>query len=59
MKNIVSHSNEEKYMKKIKKVIGIIIVLVLAFVYAHIAKPNNIYDKKVDNSEYLSTGVVC
>ncbi len=46
-------------MKKIKKVIGIIIVLVLAFVYAHIAKPNNIYDKKVDNSEYLSTGVVC
>lgn len=46
-------------MKKLKKVIGIIIVLVLAFVYAHIAKPNNIYDKKVDNSEYLSTGVVC
>ncbi len=46
-------------MKKIKKVMGIIIVLVLAFVYAHIAKPNNIYDKKVDNSEYLSTGVVC
>ncbi len=46
-------------MKKLKNVIGIIIVLILAFVYAHIAKPNNIYDKKVDNSEYLSTGVVC
>ncbi len=46
-------------MKRLKNVISIIIVLILAFVYAHIAKPNNIYDKKVDTSEYLSTGVVC
>lgn len=46
-------------MKRLKNVIIIIIVLVLSFAYAHIEKPNNIYDKKVDNSEYLSTGVVC
>ena len=46
-------------MKRLKNVVGIIVVLALSFVYAHIAKPNNIYDKNVDNSEYLSTGVVC
>ena len=46
-------------MKRLKNIIGVIIALILAFAYAHIAKPNNIYDKKVDNSEYLSTGVVC
>ena len=46
-------------MNKLKKIVSIIIILILAFLYAHIAKANNIYDKKVDNSEYLSTGVVC
>ena len=30
---------------------------VLAFAYGHIAKLNNIYDKTVDNSKYLGTGV--
>ena len=45
-------------MKKIKRVIGICLLLALAFVYAHIAKANMIYDKSIDNSEYLNTGVV-
>lgn len=44
-------------MKKIKFIIGIIIVIVLSFLYAHIAKVNAIYDRNVDNSEYMSTGV--
>lgn len=43
-------------MKKIKKLIGIVIILVFAFGYAHIAKMNIIYDKNVDNSEYLDMG---
>ena len=45
-------------MKKIKWVIGICLILILAFVYAHIAKANMIYDKSIDSSEYQNTGVV-
>ena len=48
----------ENNMKKIKWVIGICLILVLAFVYAHIAKANMIYDKSIDSSEYQNTGVV-
>lgn len=48
----------EHNMKKIKWVIGICLILVLAFVYAHIAKANMIYDKSIDSSEYQNTGVV-
>lgn len=43
-------------MKKAKSIIGIIVLLVFAFVYAHIEKMNMIYDKTVDNSAYQSTG---
>lgn len=45
-------------MKKVKWIIGIIIVLILAFLYAHIAKMNMIYDKHVDNGDYLSMGTL-
>ena len=45
-------------MKKVKFAVAIIVGLVLVFFYAHIAKANLIYDKSVDSSEYLSTGVV-
>lgn len=45
-------------MKKVKWIIGIIIVLILAFLYAHIAKMNMIYDKHVDNGDYLSMGIL-
>ena len=44
-------------MKNLKRIIAIVIVVLLAFAYGHIAKPNNIYDKTVDNSKYLGTGV--
>ena len=44
-------------MKRIKIIIGIIIIISIAFVYAHIGKVNVIYDKSVDNSEYIGTGV--
>ena len=45
-------------MKKIKWLIGICVILVLAFLYAHIEKANMIYDKSIDSSEYQNTGVV-
>ena len=44
-------------MKNLKRIIAIIIIILLAFAYGHIAKPNNIYDKTVDNSKYLGTGI--
>lgn len=44
-------------MKKVKTIIGMIIVLTAAFFYAHIAKANAIYDRDVDSSEYIGTGV--
>lgn len=45
-------------MKKIKIIIGILLIIIVSFFYAHISKTNMIYDKNVDNSEYLSTGAV-
>lgn len=44
-------------MKKIKIIIGLLAVIVVAYIYAHIGKLNLIYDKTVDNSEYIGTGV--
>lgn len=44
--------------RKIKIVVGIVLVLIFSFLYAHIAKLNNIYDKQIDNSKYLGTGVI-
>lgn len=44
-------------MKKVKIVIGVIVVVAVAFLYAHIGKLNLVYDKTVDNSEYIATGV--
>ena len=44
--------------KKIKVVIGIVLVVAFAFCYAHIAKLNNIYDRQVDSSKYIGTGVI-
>ena len=38
-------------MKKVKIVIGVIVVVAVAFLYAHIGKLNLVYDKTVDNSE--------
>lgn len=55
----MSHNDEDGCMKRFKKIIGVLLVVLCVFLYAHVAKANNIYDKKVDNSEYLSTGVVC
>ena len=45
-------------MKYIKKIIITVIVLAFAFVYAHIAKANDVYDRNIDNSQYQSTGLV-
>lgn len=45
-------------MKRLKHILLIIIVIVCSFFYSHITKMNLIYDREVDNSEYLSTGIV-
>lgn len=45
-------------MKRVRAIIIIVVILVASFAYAHIAKANMIYDKSVDSSEYLTTGVV-
>lgn len=44
-------------MKKLRIIIGVIVIIAIAFVYAHIGKVNPVYDKRVDNSEYIGTGV--
>lgn len=43
---------------KIKVIIGSIIFIFAAFLYAHIAKTTAIYDKEVDTSEYGNTGAL-
>lgn len=44
-------------MKKVKIVIGTLIIIAVAFLYAHIGKANPLYDRNVDSSEYIGTGV--
>lgn len=44
--------------KKSKVVIGIVLIVAFAFCYAHIAKRNNIYDRQIDSSKYIGTGVI-
>ncbi|MEE1191223.1 MAG: hypothetical protein UHO63_02670 [Blautia sp.] len=43
---------------KLKKIIGVIILVVVAFLYAHIAKVHNIYNTEIDPSEYGNTGIL-
>lgn len=46
-------------MKKIIKTVVFCVVLVaVAFLYGHIAKLHNIYDKNIDTSEYQSTEIL-
>lgn len=44
--------------KKLKYIITVIVVLAAAYLYAHIAKANVIYDKEIDSSDYKSTEAV-
>lgn len=43
-------------MKNLKRAILVVVILVAAFLYAHIGKNHLVYDKHVDNSKYLPTG---
>ena len=43
--------------KKIGSILGILIVLVAVFAYAHIAKTHCIFDKDIDMSEYKDTSI--
>lgn len=44
--------------KKIKIAIGCLVMIAVAFAYAHIAKTHNLYDQDVDTSAYFNTGIV-
>lgn len=35
-----------------------IVIIVIAYLYAHIDKMNILYDKRVDTSEYMPTGII-
>ena len=40
-------------MKKIKKMAAVIILILIAFIYGHIHKTRAIYDRKVENDQYI------
>ena len=45
-------------MKKMKKVVLVVAVLIIAIVYSYISKMQMIYDKNIDPSDYLNTGIM-
>lgn len=44
--------------QKIKTIAWAIIIVVIAFAYAHIAKAHNVYNLDIDPSEYKATGIL-
>ena len=44
--------------KQIKLFAGCIVLIIVAYAYAHIAKTVSIYDKGIDPSQYGSTGII-
>lgn len=44
--------------KTVKAVIGILIVLVVAFLYAHIDKNVYLYDRNADTDSFIGTGII-
>lgn len=40
-------------MKKIKKMAAVIILILIAFIYGHIHKTHTIYDRTVENDQYI------
>ena len=40
-------------MKKIKKMAAVIILILIAFIYGHIHKTHAIYDRTVENDQYI------
>lgn len=40
-------------MKKIKKIAAVIILILIAFIYGHIHKTHAIYDRTVENDQYI------
>lgn len=54
--NVIDEDRENK-MRKVRNIIIIILIVVAAFFYAHIEKNTLVYDKNVDNSQYIATGI--
>ena len=55
--NVIDEDRENK-MKKVRNIIIVILIVAAAFLYAHIEKNTLVYDKNVDNSQYIATGAV-
>ena len=45
-------------MKTIKRIICIVIVVAIAFFYAHVDKLSYFYDRKQDTGDYIATGIL-
>lgn len=45
-------------MRTIKRIICVIIVVVIAFFYAHVDKLSYFYDRKQDTGDYIATGIL-
>ena len=44
-------------MKKIKKMAAVIILILIAFIYGHIHKTHAIYDRMIENDQYVMMDV--
>ena len=44
-------------MRNWKKILAIFLVILFAYIYAHVSKTHEIYDKNLDSSEYIELGV--
>ena len=44
-------------MKNWKKITAVLVVILLAYLYAHVSKTHEIYDKHLDSSEYVEIGI--
>lgn len=45
-------------MKNIRKIIGIIFLIIISSIYAYIPKCHNIYNKTIEASDYENTGIL-
>lgn len=45
-------------MNKVKRIIIIVVLIMLAFGYSYIDKQHDIYNSEIDSSEYINTGIL-
>ena len=45
-------------MRKVEKLAAVIVLILLAFVYGHVHKTHAIYDRTVENDQYVMLDVI-